>query len=160
MKNEYPSPETILTGEVAPGRCRRAPTIESAKGKKTLCWSNKAAGQERVWCMARQIPKDSSCKKDRRTAATVQRPAAFRKTQPDLCPSLTERPPKRKKFFSEFETPEVLIIETVCLQILRRPAPCSSTPRWWRRYWACPSPPPTSCSTIPFSPRCVWGAVW
>ena len=47
--------------------------------------------------------KDSPCKKDRRTAATVQRPAAFRKTQPDTVFSLTERPPKRKKFFSEFE---------------------------------------------------------
>ena len=26
----------------------------------------------------------------------------------------------------------------------------------WRRYWACPSPPPTSYSTAPASPRCVW----
>ncbi|WP_204876429.1 hypothetical protein, partial [Pseudoflavonifractor phocaeensis] len=53
LKNEYPSPETILSGEATPGRCRRAPTTERTKGKKTLCWSNKAAGQEPVWCMAK-----------------------------------------------------------------------------------------------------------
>ena len=60
--------------------------------------------------------------KDRRTAATVQRPAAFRKTQPDTVFSLTERPPKRKKFFSEFENGGTKF-ETVHLQVLRRPAP-------------------------------------
>lgn len=53
LKTEYPSPETILPREVTPGRCHRAPTIERTKGKKTLCWSNKAAGQEPVWCMAK-----------------------------------------------------------------------------------------------------------
>ena len=37
LKNEYPSPETILPREVRPGRCHRAPTIERTKGKKTLC---------------------------------------------------------------------------------------------------------------------------
>ena len=53
LKTEYPSSETILPGEAVPGRCRRALTAERAKGKKTLCWSNKAAGQEPVWCMAK-----------------------------------------------------------------------------------------------------------
>jgi len=30
---------------------------------KTLCWSNKAAGQERVWCMARHKRKSVPVKK-------------------------------------------------------------------------------------------------
>ena len=64
LKTEYPSPETILPREVTPGRCHRAPTIERTKGKKTLCWSNKAAGQEPVWCMAKtRKEKDRPCKK-------------------------------------------------------------------------------------------------
>ena len=40
----------------------------------------------------------------RQTAATVWRHAALRKTQTPSANSLTERPPKRKSFFSEFET--------------------------------------------------------
>ena len=40
----------------------------------------------------------------RQTAATVWRHAALRKTQTPSANSLTERPPKRKFFFSEFET--------------------------------------------------------
>ena len=49
---------------------------------QTQCWSSKAAGQERVWRMAekagRRWSKENVC---RQTAVTVQRHAAFRKTQ-------------------------------------------------------------------------------
>jgi len=62
LKTEHPSPETILAGEATPGHCYGAE--ERAKGKKTLCWSNKAAGQERVWCVAKtRKEKDRPCKK-------------------------------------------------------------------------------------------------
>lgn len=44
----------------------------------------------------------------RQTAATVWRHAALRKTQTPSATSLTERPPKRKFFFSEFEIRRVL----------------------------------------------------
>ena len=50
MTIEYPSPEMIHAGEVTPGR--RGKAVEHTKAVKTLCRSNKAAGQERVWCMA------------------------------------------------------------------------------------------------------------
>ena len=47
---EYLSPEMIHAGEVTPGR--RGKAVERTKAAKTLCRSNKAAGQERVRCMA------------------------------------------------------------------------------------------------------------
>ena len=47
---EYPSPEMIHAGEVTPGR--RSKAVERTKAAKTLCRSNKAAGQERVRCVA------------------------------------------------------------------------------------------------------------
>lgn len=52
-------------------------------------------------------------KKNRRTAATVWRYAAFRKTQPDTMLSLTERPPKRK------EKLEGVLFEKIRIQVLR-----------------------------------------
>ena len=50
MTIEYPSPEMILAGEVSPGR--RGKAVERTKAAKTPCRSNKAAGQERVRCVA------------------------------------------------------------------------------------------------------------
>lgn len=50
MTIEYPSPEMIHAGEVTPG-CR-GKAVERTKVVKTLCRSNKAAGQERVRCVA------------------------------------------------------------------------------------------------------------
>ena len=50
MTIEYPSPEMIHAGEVTPG-CR-SKAVERTKAVKTLCRSNKAAGQERVRCVA------------------------------------------------------------------------------------------------------------
>ena len=47
---EYPSPEMIHAGEVTPGR--RGKAVERTKAAKTPCRSNKAAGQERVRCVA------------------------------------------------------------------------------------------------------------
>ncbi|MBO5130599.1 MAG: hypothetical protein J6B95_09690, partial [Oscillospiraceae bacterium] len=47
-------------------------------------------------------------KESRQTAATVRRRVAFRKTQTPSATSLTERPPKRKQFFSESKSTEVL----------------------------------------------------
>lgn len=41
----------IHAGEVTPGR--RSKAVERTKAVKTLCRSNKAAGQERVRCVAR-----------------------------------------------------------------------------------------------------------
>jgi len=41
----------IHAGEVTPGR--RGKAVERTKAVKTLCRSNKAAGQERVRCVAR-----------------------------------------------------------------------------------------------------------
>lgn len=46
-------------------------------------------------------------RKCRRTVAAVRRHAAFRKTQTPSANSLTERPPKRKNLFSEFQYTEV-----------------------------------------------------
>ena len=56
---EYPSPEMILAGEVTPGRCGK---LSAPRRKKTLWRSNKAAGQERVWCMASQKHKTVNAK--------------------------------------------------------------------------------------------------
>ena len=50
MTIEYPSPEMILAGEVTPG-CR-GKAVERTRAVKTPCRSNKAAGQERVRCVA------------------------------------------------------------------------------------------------------------
>ncbi len=50
MTIEYPSPEMIHAGEVMPGH--RSKAVERTKAVKTLCRSNKAAGQERVRCVA------------------------------------------------------------------------------------------------------------
>ena len=50
MTIEYPSQEMIHAGEVTPGR--RSKAVERTKAVKTLCRSNKAAGQERVRCVA------------------------------------------------------------------------------------------------------------
>ena len=44
MTIEYPSPEMIHAGEVTPGH--RGKAVERTKAAKTLCRSNKAAGQE------------------------------------------------------------------------------------------------------------------
>lgn len=46
---EYPSPEMILAGEAMP---RRYEKLSAPRSKKTLWTSNKATGQERIWCMA------------------------------------------------------------------------------------------------------------
>lgn len=46
-------------------------------------------------------------KENRWTVAAAQRHAAFRKTQTPSANSLTERPPKRKDHFSEFQYTEV-----------------------------------------------------
>ena len=49
----YPSPEMIHAGEVTPGR--RGKAVERTKAAKTPCRSNKAAGQERVRCVAEEL---------------------------------------------------------------------------------------------------------
>lgn len=46
----------IHAGEVTPGR--RGKAVERTKAAKTLCRSNKAAGQERVRCMAERQRKE------------------------------------------------------------------------------------------------------
>ena len=62
-----------------------------------------------LWCMANPTKRGETVyrpykNESRQTAATVWRHAALRKTQTPSANSLTERPPKRKFFFSEFET--------------------------------------------------------
>lgn len=88
MKTEHPSPEMILAGEV-----RRDAAVKQAE---------KRAKEEENAVRVRKGRRAGTGmvhgnKKNRRTAATVQRQAAFRKTQPDTMLSLTERPPKRKE---------------------------------------------------------------
>ena len=67
-------------------------------------------GRNGLWCMANLNRKEvrtvqrSYKNESRQTAATVWRHAALRKTQTPSATSLTEGPPKRKFFFSEFET--------------------------------------------------------
>ena len=69
--------------------------------RKTLCWSSKAAGQERVWRMANeQLSEGMNTKNE--AAKLLQRFSGilrFGKRRLHLWASLTERPPKRMIFF-------------------------------------------------------------
>ena len=69
---------------------------------QTLCWSSKAAGQERVWRMA-EMKSKGGMKVKNEAAKLLQRFSGtprFGKHRFHLRASLTERPPKRKIFFS------------------------------------------------------------
>lgn len=90
MKTEYQSPEMILAGEVCRDTAVRQ-AEERAKEEENAVRVRKGrrAGTGMVY----------GSKKNRRTAATAWRYAAFRKTQPDTMLSLTEQPPKRKEKF-------------------------------------------------------------
>ena len=73
-------------------------TAERAKVEENAVGSNKATGQERVWCMAKRNHRTIGAK---RPPNCCNSSAARRVSENTACSdnSLTERPPKRKKMY-------------------------------------------------------------